>query len=202
MLANNNLKICRTLVRRDVKFHPVKYVLLSCAAMLVAALYTFVFLLGTSVEDAYLLNYQYSYGSTSQIRYTGLTEKQADTLAGNSNIKSTVRLSTIGRLSDPVIGQRSVKLAVTDRAYAQTVLSVPTVGTLPRKNGEIALDEFTMDSLGVPHEVGSPVSIDWTDPNGEEHTTAFTLCGWWAEPYQFFGSLRLDYERGGEEAPA
>lgn len=185
MLANNNLKICRTLVRRDVKFHPVKYVLLSCAAMLVAALYTFVFLLGTSVEDAYLLNYQYSYGSTSQILYTGLTEKQADTLAGNSNIKSTVRLSSIGRLSDPVIGQRSVKLAVTDRAYAQTVLSVPTVGTLPRKNGEIALDEFTMDSLGVPHEVGSPVSIDWTDPNGEEHTTAFTLCGWWASPTNF-----------------
>lgn len=96
-----------------------------------------------------------------------------------------MRLSTIGRLSDPVIGQRSIKLAVTDRAYAKTVLSVPTVGTLPQKNGEIALDEFTMDSLGVPHEIGSPVSIDWTDPKGEEHATAFTLCGWWASPTNF-----------------
>ncbi len=186
LAGNSNIKsTVRLSTIRDVKFHPVKYVLLSCAAMLVAALYTFVFLLGTSVEDAYLLNYQYSYGSTSHVLYTGLTEKQADTLAGNSNIKSTVRLSTIGRLSDPVIGQRSVKLAVADRAYAQTVLSVPTVGTLPQKNGEIALDEFTMDSLGVPHEVGSLVSIDWTDPKGEEHTTAFTLCGWWASPTNF-----------------
>lgn len=185
MIANNNLKVCRTLVRRDVRFHPVKYILLSCAAMLVTALYTFVFLLGSSVENAYLLNYQYSYGSTSHILYTGLTEKQADTLTGNSSIKSTVRLSTIGQLSDPVIGRRSIKLAVTDRAYAQTVLSVPTVGTLPEKNGEIALDEFTMDSLGIPHEIGSPVSIDWTDPKGETHTTAFTLCGWWANPANF-----------------
>lgn len=185
MIANNNLKVCRTLVRRDVRFHPVKYILLSCAAMLVTALYTFVFLLGSSVENAYLLNYQYSYGSTSHILYTGLTEKQADTLTGNSSIKSTVRLSTIGQLSDPVIGRRSIKLAVTDRAYAQTVLSVPTVGTLPQKNGEIALDEFTMDSLGIPHEIGSPVSIDWTDPKGETHTTAFTLCGWWASPANF-----------------
>ena len=74
---------------------------------------------------------------------------------------------------------------MTDRAYAQTVLSVPTVGTLPEKNGEIALDEFTMDSLGIPHEIGSPVSIDWTDPKGETHTTAFTLCGWWASPANF-----------------
>lgn len=185
MIANNNLKVCRTLVRRDVRFHPVKYILLSCAAMLVTALYTFVFLLGSSVEDAYLLNYQYSYGSTSHILYTGLTEKQADTLTGNSSIKSTVRLSTIGQLSDPVIGQRRINLAVTDRAYAQTVLSVPTVGTLPQKNGEIALDEFTMDSLGIPHEIGSTVSIDWTDPKGETHTTAFTLCGWWANPANF-----------------
>ena len=185
MLANNNLKVCRTLASRDLRFHPVKYILLSCAAMMTAALYTFVFLLGSSVEDAYLLNYQYSYGSASHILYTGLTEKQADTLSGNSSIKSTVRLSSIGQLSDPIIGQRNIKLAVTDRAYAQTVLSVPTKGRLPIKRGEIALDEFTMDSLGVPHEEGSPVSLQWKDPDGKEHKTTFTLCGWWASPTNF-----------------
>nr|WP_317347558.1 FtsX-like permease family protein [uncultured Blautia sp.] len=185
MLANNNLKVCRTLASRDLRFHPVKYILLSCAAMMTAALYTFVFLLGSSVEDAYLLNYQYSYGSASHILYTGLTKKQADTLSGNSSIKSTVRLSSIGQLSDPIIGQRNIKLAVTDRAYAQTVLSVPTKGRLPIKRGEIALDEFTMDSLGVPHEEGSPVSLQWKDPDGKEHKTTFTLCGWWASPTNF-----------------
>lgn len=185
MLANNNLKVCRTLASRDLLFHPVKYILLSCAAMMTAALYTFVFLLGSSVEDAYLLNYQYSYGSTSHILYTGLTEKQADTLSGNSSIKNTVRLSSIGQLSDPIIGQRNIKLAVTDRAYAQTVLSVPTKGRLPIKRGEIALDEFTMDSLGVPHEEGSPVFLQWTDPDGKKHKTTFTLCGWWASPTNF-----------------
>ena len=143
------------------------------------------FLLGSSVEDAYLLNYQYSYGSASHILYTGLTEKQADTLSGNSSIKSTVRLRSIGQLSDPIIGQRNIKLAVTDRAYAQTVLSVPTKGRLPIKRGEIALDEFTMDSLGVPHEEGSPVSLQWKNPDGKEHKTTFTLCGWWASPTNF-----------------
>lgn len=185
MLANNNLKVCRTLVFRDFRFHPVKNVVLVLAAMLVTALYSFVFLLGGSVEDAFLLNYQYSYGSTSHILYTGLTAHQADAIAENASVKSSVRLSTLGRLSDPMMGQRSVKLAVTDRDYAESVLSVPTTGKLPEQPDEIALDEFTMDSLGVSHELGAPVSLQWTGPDGSAHTSDFTLCGWWASPTNF-----------------
>ncbi len=185
MLANNNLKVCRTLVMRDFKFHRSKNCILILAAMLVTGLYTFVFLLGNSVEGAYLLNFQYAYGSTSQILYTGLTNRQADAIAGNADVKSTVRLCTIGQLTDPVIGKRLVKLAVADRAYAETVLSVPTTGNMPENLGEIALDEFTMDSLGVPHELGVPVNLEWTDPDGNACTSEFTLCGWWAEPTVF-----------------
>ncbi len=185
MLANNNLKVCRTLVMQDFKFHRGKNGILTFAAMLVTALYTFVFLLGNSVEHAYLLSYQYAYGSTSHILYTGLTGRQADRIAGNANIKDSVLLSTIGQLTDPMLGQRLVKLAVTEQAYAETVLSVPSTGNFPEQPGEIALDEFTMDSLDVPHELGSSVSLLWTDPDGNTHTSDFTLCGWWASAAVF-----------------
>ena len=185
MLANNNLKICRKLVRRDFSFHKTKNFILILAAALVTALYSFVFLLGSAVEGAFLLNYQYTYGSTSHILYTGLTEHQAALLSQHPNVKSAVRLSTVGTLSDPMLGQRSVKLAVTDRDYAQTVLSIPTTGRLPEQPGEIALDEFTMGSLGVLQEIGAPVTLEWTDAAGNTHTDAFTLCGWWASPTNF-----------------
>ena len=185
MLANNNLKVCWTLVRRDFRFHRVKNAVLALAVALVACLYTFVFLLGNAVEDAFLLNYQYTYGSTSHILYTGLTEHQADLLSQHPNIKRTVRLSTVGTLSDPILGQRSVKLAVTDQDFAETVLSVPTTGHLPQEPGEIALDEFTMGSLGVLKEIGAPVTLQWTDTSGQTHIDEFTLCGWWASPTNF-----------------
>lgn len=185
MLANNNLKVCWTLVRRDFRFHRVKNAVLALAVALVTGLYAFVFLLGGAVEDAFLLNYQYTYGSTSHILYSGLTEHQADLLSQHPNVKSTVRLSTIGTLSDPMMGQRLVKLAVTDQDYAETVLSVPTTGSLPQKPGEIALDEFTMGSLGILKEIGAPVTLQWTDAGGETHTDTFTLCGWWASPTNF-----------------
>ena len=185
MLANNNLKVCWTLARRDFCFHRVKNAVLALAVALVAGLYTFVFLLGGAVEGAYLLNYQYTYGSTSHILYTGLTAHQADLLSQHPNVKSTVRLSTVGVLSDPMMGQRLVKLAVTDQDYAETVLSIPTTGSLPQQPGEIALDEFTMGSLGVLKEIGAPVTLEWTDAVGQTHTDEFTLCGWWASPTNF-----------------
>lgn len=185
MLANNNLKICRKLTWRDFKFHKVKNILLVLAATLITGLYSFTFLLGSSVEDAYLLNYQYSYGSTSHILYNGLTEHQADKLSQHPNVKDTVQIHSLGLLSDEMMGARSVKLAVTDRDYAQSILSVPTTGHLPEAPDEIALDEFTMDSLGVLHELGAPVSIQWTDSTGVAHRTDFTLCGWWVSPTNF-----------------
>ena len=185
MLANNNLKICHTLAWRDFKFHKAKNLLLVFAVILITGLYTFTFLLGSSVENAYLLNYEYRYGSTSHILYHGLTAHQADKLAQHPNVKSTVRISALGQLSDEMMGVRSVKLAVTDQDYAQSILSVPTTGRLPENAGEIALDEFTMDSLGVLHELGAPVSVQWTDSRGGQHSTDFTLCGWGASPTNF-----------------
>nr|WP_296475415.1 FtsX-like permease family protein [uncultured Acetatifactor sp.] len=153
--------------------------------VLITGLYSFTFFLGSSVENAYLLNYEYRYGSTSHILYQGLTPHQAEKLAQHPNVKSIVRISALGQLSDEMMGVRSVKLAVTDRDYARSVLSVPTTGRLPEKAGEIALDEFTMDSLGVLHELGAPVSLQWTDSRGGGHSTDFTLCGWWASPTNF-----------------
>ncbi len=185
MLANNNLKICHTLAWRDLKFHKAKNLLLVFSVVLITGLYAFTFLLGSSVENAFLLNYEYRYGSTSHILYHGLTAHQADKLAQHPNVKGTVRISALGQLSDEMMGVRSVKLAVTDQDYAESILSVPTTGHLPEKAGEIALDEFTMDSLGVLHELGAPVSIQWTDGKGGQHSTDFTLCGWWASPTNF-----------------
>ena len=185
MLSNNNLKICHTLAWRDFEFHKVKNVLLVLAIVLITGLYTFTFLLGSAVENGFLLNYKYQYGSTSHILYHGLTAHQADKLAQHPYVKSTVRISALGQLSDEMMGVRSVKLAVTDQDYADSILSVPATGRLPEKAGEIALDEFTMDSLGVLHELGAPVSIQWTDSKGGQHSTDFTICGWWASPTNF-----------------
>ena len=206
MLENNNKKVCRRLVWREIRFHRLKTLLLAGAVTLVTCLYTFSFLLGSAIKESYLTNYQWSYGSASHILYYGLTRHQADALAGHSDVKSAVKLVSLGLLTDDSMGYRSVKLAVADEEYAASVLSVPTFGRMPQSPDEIALDMFTMDSLGIPHELGAAVSIRWSSDvdgrmtsdgqDGEEkaggdnsgtsvHTDEFTLCGYWASAANF-----------------
>ena len=206
MLENNNLKVCRKLVIRDLRFHKLKTVLLTAAIALVTGLYTFSFLLGSAIEESFLTNYEWSYGSTSHILYYGLTEHQADVLAGHGAVKSAVKLVSLGLLTDDPLEYRSVKLAVADDEYAGSVLSMPTQGRMPESPDEIAMDEFTMDSLGIPHEIGAPVKIEWTSGgtasaensnivtggqgssygiDGSSRVSEFTLCGYWSSSTNF-----------------
>lgn len=180
MLQNSNLKICRRLMWREFRFHRPRNLLLLAAIALVCAMYTFAFALGGCVQDAMLYNYTLSYGSTSHILYYGLAEDQADRLADHAGVKSTVRLKAIGLLSDDVLEYRSVKLAAVTPDYAQSIEAVPTVGRLPQTASEIALDEMTLDSLGLPRVLGQPVTLRWTPAvGGAERTDTFTLCGYW-----------------------
>ena len=149
MLLNFNLKICRTLVYREMKRRKIKSFLLVFSAALVAGMYTFLFLLGNAIEGAYLLKFEYNYGSSSHIIYKGMTEQQAESVKENPAVKSTVSVSEIGTLTDEMLGYRSVILAPADEAYAKSVSSVPEKGRMPSGPEEIALDVYTMDSLSI-----------------------------------------------------
>lgn len=61
MLQNNNLKICRRLVWRDIKFHKGRSIFLVTAVALVCMLYTFSFSLGGMIRDGYLYTYRMIY---------------------------------------------------------------------------------------------------------------------------------------------
>ena len=77
MLNNNNLKICRRLILRDIKFHKGQYLLSGIAVMLVCMLYTFTLCLGNLTYDGFIYSYKMMYGSNSHILFYDLTPAQA-----------------------------------------------------------------------------------------------------------------------------
>lgn len=181
MLENNNLKVCRKLVRREFQFHKGRSILLMTAIALVSMLCTFSFALGFVIRDGYLYGYQVRYGSTSHILYYGLNSAQASSIAHHADVKKTVLVRAIGILSDDVMEYRSVKLAAVDSDWAAATEAVPVFGRMPEADDEIALDELTMRSLAIPRKEGAEVVLRWIPVDGgEEQVSAFRLCGWWS----------------------
>ena len=181
MLENNNLKICRKLVRREFQFHKGRSILLMTAIALVSMLCTFSFALGFVIRDGYLYGYQVSYGSTSHILYYGLNSAQAAAITHHADVKKTVFVRAIGILSDDVMEYRSVKLAAVDSEWAAATEAVPVFGRMPESDDEIALDELTMQSLEIPRKEGAEVVLHWIPVDGgEERVSTFRLCGWWS----------------------
>lgn len=179
MLENNNLKICGRLVRRDIQFHKVRNILLMAAIALVCMLYTFSLSLGGMIRDGYIHTYKMMYGSDSHIIFYGLNSSQAAALRNYTMVEDSVMLSAIGILNDDMMGYRSVRLAVVSDGWAQTTEAVPFHGRMPEEKGEIALDELTINSLAIPHEIGARITLQWMTAAGEERIDTFRLCGWW-----------------------
>lgn len=180
MLNNNNLKICRRLILRDIKFHKGQYLLSGIAVMLVCMLYTFTLCLGNLTYDGFIYSYKMMYGSNSHILFYDLTPAQAVKVENHRMVRESVSLFTLGTLHDEMLGVRNVKLAVVSPGWAKETASVPLTGHMPREKGEIALDEITMNSLAIPHEIGTEVSVTWTQTaDGSERTDRFILCGFW-----------------------
>lgn len=180
MLQNNNLKVCRRLVWRDIKFHKGRSLLLVAAVALVCMLYTFSFSLGGMIRDGYLYTYRMMYGSDSHILFYDVNRTQAAALQEHGSVREAVTLSAIGFLSDDMMEYRSVKLAAVSDGWARATEAVPMQGRMPEEEGEIALDELTMYSLAIPHEIGTEVALCWTPADGgPERTDTFRLCGWW-----------------------
>ena len=62
---------------------------------------------------------------------------------------------------------------------------------MPQAADEIALDTSILDRLGIPHELGQTVTLEWRkDLNAEEVTTStFTLCGFWEGNQSQYSSM-------------
>lgn len=78
-----------------------------------------------------------------------------------------------------------------DEKTAESFSSVPTTGRLPENWDEIAVGTMTLDALGLPHKLGTPVTITYERGPGEEEmqTDTFRLSGYWISDKGVVGQM-------------
>ena len=130
-------------------------------------------------------------GYNAQASMRGLTEEQADLIAGHPDVVELGRSIVLGLAENQQLTGQSVEIRWANDAYARHSYAAPTTGRMPQAEDEIALDTSTLDRLGIPQELGQTVTLEWRrDLSGDEVTTStFTLCGFWEGNQSSYSSM-------------
>ena len=92
-------------------------------------------------------------GYDAQASLRGLSEEQADRIAGHPDVVELGRSIVLGLAENRQLTGQSVEIRWANDAYARHSFASPTAGRMPEAADEIALDTLTLDRLGVSHEL-------------------------------------------------
>ena len=175
------------------------------AILLTAMMFTTLFTLTQSMSRSLVEMTFRQTGYDAEVSMRGLTEEQADLIAGHPDVAELGRSIVLGLAENQPLTGASVEIRWANDAYAKHSYAAPTTGRMPQAADEIALDTSTLDRLGIPHELGQTVTLEWRkDLRDDEVTTsAFTLCGFWEGNQSSYSSMAwvsrayADEETGG-----
>lgn len=149
------------------------------AIALTAVLFTSLFTIAMSINDAFQQSNFRQAGGYSHGGFKYLTEEQVDELKDDPLIWEYGFRRIVGMPEDAPFNKSHVEVSWCDENEARWMYCTPEEGRLPQENtGEAATDTRVLSLLGVEPKLGERFTMTF-DVDGESTTQTFTLCGWW-----------------------
>lgn len=178
------------------KFNPIKAIsqrtfrknkarnLIAVLAILMTTLmFTTLFTLAQSMSENLIEMTFRQTGYDAQASCKSITPEQAEKLAAHPDVKELGQSIVLGLAENDKLGGRQVEIRWADDSYAIHSFAAPTTGRMPQSADEAAMDTTALDRLGIPHEIGQTVTLEWrkdiSDSGAEPVQAVFTLCGFW-----------------------
>lgn len=178
MFNVNSRKSISLLSKRLLKQNRVRNMVAVIALILTAVLFTSVFSIGMSIIDSFQRSTMRQVGTQAHGGFKFLTQEQYDIVKADPKIKDISYNILIGFGENPEFKKTYVEIRWTEEKAAKWSFNMPTTGTLPKNKMDIATTTNVLDALGLPHELGVQVPLEFT-ANGVKYKDIFTLCGFW-----------------------
>ena len=151
------------------------------AVALTTLLFTTLFVLSRSMSKNLVEMTFRQTGYDAQASFKSITSEQIEKIAAHPDVAEVGESIVVGMGTGTSLAGRQVELRYADESYALHSFSLPETGRMPQNKDEIALDTIVLDRLGIPHELGQQVSLEWTaDFRAKTNRVSeFTLCGFW-----------------------
>ena len=186
----NNQGIKRLTVR-SFKANRGRNVVAIFAIVLTTLMFTTLFVLTQSMSQNMTEMAFRQSGYDTHISIKSITDEQMELIAAHPDIKESGRSIVVGLAENNALSGRQVEIRYADAFYAAHGFAMPTTGRLPESANEIALDDMTLNRLGIPLELGQRVTLEWRSDftSDEVNTSEFTLCGFWEGNTSSYASM-------------
>lgn len=148
------------------------------AVIMTAVMFTASFTAAVSVLRSSMNQDMRTSMDASQISIQDLTEEQFRQISRYGKIKEMGYTIFLSLAENPELKTISTEIRYGDRNGAGSYQCLPTEGTLPHDTEEVAVSTIVLDLLGVPHKIGSTVTLTY-QASGKQITQDFCLSGYW-----------------------
>lgn len=188
-----NFNPVRVISRRTFQNNRARNITAVLAILMTTLMFTTLFTLARSMSENLVRMTFRQTGYDAQASCKDITPEQAQKLAAHPDVKELGESIVLGIAENSSLRGRQVEIRWADDSYAAHSFAAPAAGRMPQSAGEAALDTITLDRLGVPHEIGQEVILEWrkdsSDPGAEPVQAAFTLCGFWEGNASSYASM-------------
>lgn len=179
LFGNNNASVIKRLSNRYFKAGKSRNVIAGVAIALTTLLFTAIFTLGSGLMDTVQDQNIRRQGGDGQAVLNYISDQIYEDVKDHPLIDKIAYTKAVSyRLQYPGMEKWPSDLWYMDDMALEFARYTPTTGRRPQTDNEIIADTRTLETLGVPAEVGQTVTLQY-DIKGTQYTTDFTLCGFW-----------------------
>jgi putative ABC transport system permease protein len=173
-----NKEIIRKLTVRFLKARRTRNIVAVIAIALTSVMFTSVFTIGGNMISAIQEQTMRQVGTSAHGGLKYLTMEQYENFAQSSLVKDIAYLKELAIAENDALAKKSSEIAFAEDKLARWVFSYPSSGGMPHAMNEAAASTIVLDALGVPHEIGAEVPLEFT-VSDRKYYGVFTLSGFW-----------------------
>ena len=177
-MRNNNQKVIRRLSNRSFMKNKMRNIFVLVAITLTALLFTTLFSLGSGMIQATEEQTMRQIGTRAHAGIKNVTMEQYEKMTSHPLVKDCGYNILIGMAENKELIKRQSEIRYTEVKDLTFGFVRLREGELPENQNEIVIDTIVMDLLGLPHEVGVKVPLQF-EFMGEAKEETFTVSGWY-----------------------
>ena len=184
-------KPIQTLNQRTFKKNRGRNLVTIIAILMTTIMFTTLFTLAQSMSKNMVEMTFRQTGYDGQASFKSITAEQFSLIADHPDVAEAGESLVLGLAQNKKLGGKQVEIRWSSDINAEHSFAMPTTGTMPTAADEIALDTLILDRLGIPHQLGETVKLEWRKDLAKDEvtTSTFTLCGFWEGNESVYASM-------------